>query len=221
MKKVVFYLTGLLLLAGSRVAQGADYEGLTIETLPPIQRVTAAALQKMDLDINERSVSQARIRTSVLLPKMTLRLIDQQDNSMERIYTGSSTPGGPLDVETERRVQTDGNDWPQEYGLYFTWDLSKLVFHPEELDSIELETRYAEVKVRAAETRYKFLDDLADWYFELKELLLTMETEKAYAASPKVQMRKEKLAFLLDSLTGNLISRSLEGSGDATAAATE
>lgn len=209
MKKAVFCLTGLLLLAGSRVAQGADYEGLTVATLPSMQAVQEAALREMDLDVDERGVSLVRIRASMLLPEVEVRLIDAQENSTERIYGGSSVMGGPLDVETERRVKTDENDWPQEYGLFFIWDLSRLLFHEEEIDAMELNARYAETRIRASEIRYKFLEDLTDWYFELKELLLTMETEKAYAASPKAQMNVEKLAFLLDSLTGNLITRSL------------
>lgn len=221
MKKAVFYLTGVWLLAGCLSVQAADYSGLTAETLPSIELVTKEALHELDLEIDEKTVSRARIRASILFPEVELRLIDSQENSTERIYGGSSVPGGPLDVETERRVQTDENDWPQEYGVFFIWDLSKLLFHEEELDAFELEARYAEVRVRAAETRYKFIDDLADWYFELKEVLLTMETDRTYAASPKVQMRKEKLAFLLDSLTGNLISDRLARAGDAPSAAAE
>ncbi len=209
MNKVVSCLTGLWLLTGSWIAQAANYADLTATTLPSMQQVQAAALRELGLDVEELSVSRARIRASMLLPEVELRLIDAQRNSTERIYGGSSVMGGPLDVETERRVQTDENSWPQEYGVFFSWDLSKLLFHEEEIDAMELKARCTETRIRASEIRYKFLEDLTDWYFELKELLLTMETEKAYAASPKVQMNKEKLACLLDSLTGNLITRSL------------
>lgn len=242
---IILILAGVLFVQDA-VSQGdvhVDYAQLTLRSLPPVQGVTEAAMQELPEVLANTHDWVKRIRRSALFPEVELRLYALEEledqwvvfdsveterisghSESEEIYTGSTTPGGPLNVMTERREidqegetrtthkgkdsYRSGSDetWLHEYGLFLTWDLSKLVFHEEEMEAAELHVRHAEF-------RYKFIDDVVDWYYELKETLMYLEDE-AYASSPKMHIQKEKLAFLLDSLTGDYISGWLAGNAD-------
>jgi hypothetical protein len=89
--------------------------------------------------------------------------------------------------------------WANEYGVFLTWDLSRFVFQRDEISAVsadmELET-----------FRRSVCDQIVVTYYDLKETLVMLTTEALRDSLP-TQVRKERLAYQLDVLTGGAFSR--------------
>lgn len=89
--------------------------------------------------------------------------------------------------------------WMDDYGVYLSWDLSRLIFRSEEINviaaEIDKETFRQDIRSQVIET-----------YYDLKESLLLLDSE-TYKDSIPTRIRKERLAFLLDTLTGGALSK--------------
>ena len=92
----------------------------------------------------------------------------------------------------------ESTKWVDEYGLFLTWDLSRMIFQPEELNvaSAEMDRENFRQNVRL---------QVIQTYYDLKESLLLLQSE-TYSASIPTRVRKERLAFLMDTLTGSALS---------------
>ncbi len=121
--------------------------------------------------------------------------LSSRSSSAERRSISSTTMRGPDSYAT-------GEDfhWANEIGVLLTWDLSRFVFQEGELRvadaEISLEKFRQEVKIQTIET-----------YYDLEEALRLLSND-TYKDSIPTQVRKERAAFMLDTLTGGYLSQS-------------
>lgn len=105
----------------------------------------------------------------------------------------STTYRGP-----DSYVTSEDTRWMNEFGLFLTWDLAQLVFHPSEATA-------ARADADAATFRMELSTRVSEVYFDLVEALMLLETD-AYKDSVPTRVRKMRGAFLLDQLTGGYIT---------------
>lgn len=123
----------------------------------------------------------------------------------------SPVPGSSTESGSEKRSSTtrgtttssEGRDsyavsdkahWLDEYGVYLTWDLSRIVFREEELGVLDAE-------LSKESFRDSMRTQVITTFYDLKETLMLLENEN-FKDSIQTQVKKERLAFLLDTLTG-------------------
>lgn len=108
----------------------------------------------------------------------------------------SSTTRGTTTTDEGRTsyARDDEARWLHDYGVYLSWDLSRLVFRSEELNVLSAEM--------SKETfRDNVRTQVITTYYDLKESLLLLENEN-FKDSVQIKVKKERLAFLLDTITG-------------------
>lgn len=116
-------------------------------------------------------------------------------SSVSRRSGTSTTYSGPDSYATGEDFK-----WGNEVGVYLTWDLSRFVFQGDEIDvvnaEIDRETFRQNVKVQVIQS-----------YYDLLESLLLLENPN-YRDSIPTKVRKERLAYLLDTMSGGYLSQS-------------
>ncbi len=107
--------------------------------------------------------------------------------------SSSLTYSGPDSYATGERMR-----WVDEYGIAFTWDLSRLLFREEEMSiaGIEMDKESFRQNVRA---------QVIQAYYDLMETLLLLDSQ-TYRSSVPTQVKRERMAYLLDSLTDGALS---------------
>jgi hypothetical protein len=121
---------------------------------------------------------------------------------------GSSSTTGRRTADTSRQSLTlngpdsyaTGEDmrWVNEYGICLTWDLSRIIFRQEEMSivGIEMDKEKFRQEVKA---------QVIQAYYDLMESLLLLDSQ-TYRTSVPTQVRRERLGYLLDSLTEGALS---------------
>ncbi len=128
----------------------------------------------------------------------------QSSSSSSRRTSFQST----TDLGPDSYVTGEDTMWVDEYGVFLTWDLAQLVFHPEEPTAARADADVATFKM---ELRTR----VAEVYFDLVEALMLLESD-SYKNSVPTKVRKMRGAFLLDQLTGGYITEYLKsGLGSA------
>ena len=124
--------------------------------------------------------------------------VDDQSSSSRR--SGSTSFTQTEQYGPDSYAKSERTRWVNDYGLMLTWDLSRLVFQRDEISVIAAEI-----------DREKFKQDVQaqviQSYYELKESLLLLQNE-AYSNSVPQRIRKERVAFLLDTLSAGALSGS-------------
>jgi hypothetical protein len=119
--------------------------------------------------------------------------------------TGSA--GSRDSVSSSSSVQDYGPDsvalndvdhWVSQYGIVLSWDLSRLIFRQEEVAVVQAE-------IDKEQFRQNVRQQVIQTYYDLKESILLLQNE-AYKDSVPVRIRKERLAYLLDTITGGALS---------------
>lgn len=124
--------------------------------------------------------------------------LDQSSSSGRKTTSGSFSQTesyGPDSYATSERTQM-----VSDYGVFLTWDLSRLIFQRDEIAVVSAEL-----------DKEKFRQDIRmqviQTYYELKESLLLLQNE-AYSNSLPQRIRKERVAYLLDTLSAGALSGS-------------
>ncbi len=92
----------------------------------------------------------------------------------------------------------EGSRWMDEYGVFLTWDLSKFIFQGED------EIRAADTQASLAEFRLEYIDDIVDFYADLKEALVHLRDVDPN--SSRMQIQKLTSAAKLDAMTNHFLS---------------
>ncbi len=177
--------------ASPDAAAAGGYGWLDPSTLPAPGPLLQAALEALPASVAGRKDWAGRMRRATWVPTLELRY-----GVAEGVYrpyeTVIGSTGGSAPQEPRSLARTEQTQWLNEYGLYLTWDLSGMVFRREEVDAaareLDRETYRGSVREQVIQT-----------YYDLKEALLLLETD-AYRDSVPTLVRKERLAFLLDTL---------------------
>lgn len=112
----------------------------------------------------------------------------------------SSRSSSVTDEGPDSFVRSEDLRWMDDYGVYLSWDLSRLVFRQEEISVVAAE-------IDKEKFRQDIRSQVIQTYYDLKESLLLLESD-SFKDSIPTRMRKERLAFLLDTLTGGALSGS-------------
>ena len=115
------------------------------------------------------------------------------DRSTTRISSESTTYGGPDSYATREEAR-----WVDEFGLYLSWDLSRVLFREEEISVVGAE-------LDKASFRQDVKAQVIDNYYSLVETLLLLDSA-TYRESVPTRVKRERLAYLLDSLTDGALS---------------
>jgi len=114
--------------------------------------------------------------------------------SKSQTTTGKTvTQSGPTSYGVD-----DQSHWVNDYGVFLTWDLSRILFREEE------------IAVAAAEKeREMFRDSVRQQaiqtYYDLKETLLLLQIDTHKESIP-VKIKKERLSYLLDTMTDGALT---------------
>jgi hypothetical protein len=105
----------------------------------------------------------------------------------------STTYAGPQSYATGEDTK-----WVDEFGIFVSWDLSRVLFREEEIAVVGAE-------LDRESFRQTVKTQVIQAYYDLMEALMLLDSE-TYRASIPTQVKRERLAFLLDSLTDGALS---------------
>jgi hypothetical protein len=171
-------------------------ERLTLGSLPPMGTVVRKALSELPVTKEEYKKWKQRIRVSTLLPRLDVRYGKSERNfyQYERV-----DPTRTIIVDNDVR-------WGDNYSFLFSWDLSRLVFHRDELQA-------AEIQRRLEDSRIKLIERITGYYSELQGSLVQLYNQDAKSNTIlKLKPQTEKLMNLarLNALTNNFICKYVE-----------
>ncbi len=128
--------------------------------------------------------------------------------STKESQTQQSISSGSQDsYSTSYSVENDGPtsialgdqaQWVNTYGIVLSWDLSRLVFRQEEMSVLRAD-------IDKEQFRQNVRQQVIQTYYDLKEALLLMQSD-TYKDSIPLRIRKERLAYLLDTLADGALS---------------
>jgi hypothetical protein len=162
---------------------------------PPLAELRAAATELVLAQPERARSLLARARLAGWLPELRVR-VDRRFGRDESLNYGRApldAPVAPVDLGTRDDVR---------YELRATWDLSRMVFNPDELNA------QAEA-LRMSDTRREVETLVVRLIFERRRL----KTEAATSDSPDItphlrrELRIQELEAELDALTGGAFSR--------------
>lgn len=146
---------------------------------------------------SRESSSQSGQNVTTAADPLNNQLEQSADSGSKSTSTKSTTvkQSGPTSYGVN-----DSSHWVNDYGVFLTWDLSRILFREEEVvvagAEKERELFRESVRQQAIQT-----------YYDLKETLLLLENE-AYRASIPTKIKKERLAYMLDTMTEGAFSGS-------------
>jgi hypothetical protein len=162
---------------------------------PPVDALRHAATALAQAEPAHARALIQRARWAAVLPETRVR-IDRRFNRAESVDLGKSPLDGPATP-----VGVDSNN-DVRYEWRATWDLSRIVFNPDELGAESQALRVADVR-REIEGRVIRL------YFERRRLkaeaLATDATDQV--AALRLELRIEEMEAELDALTGGAFTR--------------
>ncbi len=165
---------------------------------PDVRAVQEAAARYAEVHPDLLASWRHRARYAGLAPRLSVedRYVDL---SRQRLRTGGGSPDYELDeVGTE-----------QEPAVRAEWDLSRLVFNPDEL-------RVAGETVDLVRLRQRVLDEVTRLYFERRrrEVERDLAPPADVAGRVRQQLRIDELTASLDALTGGFFSQRLGAAPD-------
>jgi hypothetical protein len=162
---------------------------------PPVDALRHAATALAQAEPAHARALIQRARWAAVLPETRVR-IDRRFNRAESVDLGKSPLDGPATP-----VGVDSNN-DVRYEWRATWDLSRIIFNPDELGAESQALRVADVR-REIEGRVIRL------YFERRRLkaeaLATDATDTV--AALRLELRIEEMEAELDALTGGAFTR--------------
>ena len=173
---------------------------------PPVDalRTAASALALTEPDRAHSLVTRARL--AGWLPELRAR-VDRRFARAESVDLGSSTatPLAPVGIDSDNDVR---------YELRATWDLSRLVFNPDEIGA-QFQA------LRTADARREIESLVIRLYFDRRRLKAELGTADATAtgmplSGVRLELRVAEIEAELDALTGGAftrLSRRHEGAG--------
>jgi hypothetical protein len=170
---------------------------------PPIDQLRAAATAlALAEPARARSMLQ-RARWSAFLPEVRFR-IDRRFGRSESL----NVPGVPLDDPPPVGLDTVDE---VRYEWRASWDLSRIIFNPDELNA------HVEA-LRMADVRREIESLVIRAYFERRRLKMEALAADGNDMGSNVRRdaRIQELEAELDALTGGLFSRAMSGRGDAS-----
>ncbi len=117
----------------------------------------------------------------------------QKGSNSSQTSFKSTTYSGPESYATGEDTR-----WVNEFGLYLSWDLSRVLFREEEISVVGAE-------LDRETFRQSVKEQVITAYYDLVEALMLLDNE-TYKASIPTQVKRERMAFLLDSLTDGALS---------------
>jgi len=179
-------------------------------TDPPVDALRAAASALALTEPDRAHSLVVRARLAGWLPEVRGR-VDRHFARSESVDLGSSaaTPLAPVGIDTDNDVR---------YELRATWDLSRLVFNPDEIGA-QFQA------LRTADARREIESLVIRLYFDRRRLKAELSTADATAtgmplSGVRLQLRVAEIEAELDALTGGAftkLSRRHEAGGAAFA----
>jgi hypothetical protein len=165
---------------------------------PPVGAVAVAAEQALPKNIRNPQFWRSRQKLSGLLPDLRIGIATDEGNYDRYALFRDEADRNRLDDYTLE-------DGIREYDSYYvsvTWNLSKLVFHNDELE-IAMTERYS-VQLKK-EVRTKVID----LYFRLKEARLRLSRDLAVTEDDRIRLEMAAAAYeaMLDDYTDRFFSR--------------
>jgi hypothetical protein len=160
---------------------------------PALDELERAALRRAEADPGSVEHLRSRVLGAAALP--TVKVALDRDESR---------------AESLDRYQDDPDRWGADadrglgVGVSAEWNLSELVFNPDEV-------RVYDLLGDRADRREALLTLLVGYYFERRRLLLTELLAPASTPDEAIErrMRIDELTSVIDALTGGLLSRNL------------
>lgn len=166
------------------------------DSLPPLDKLEAAALQRSGLDPAKVGRWQRNARRAVALPRLQVGYDEKSKIKNTAIIQDSisvTSSGITIGPESNRVDQDLGND--RGFEVKAIWSLDELLFNRDELD-ISREARDLYV------VRGRLQQELHEAYFELKSYLLRLELEPESADDPFKILKAQQLMERLNTLSG-------------------
>ena len=180
------------------------------EDEPTVRQVQKAALRASGLGTAKARRWAARARLSHVLPKLSgeVAWLDQRDVEISYREDIEADERGEMIRDSARNDFVDDERLRSIYAIEAEWDLSGLVFDPEELDA-------AHAAERRQLARLELLQMVSDAYFERRRWQIEL------ALTPRANLRKRLEARVsiqratadLDALTDGWFSRKLGRGG--------
>lgn len=190
MKKYLFFFLTLSTLIPNILSATA-----LPESLPPLEKLEAAALQGSGLDPSKVSRWERNARRAVALPRLQVGYEQKAQNNNTAVIQDSisvTSSGITIGPESNRIDQDFGND--RGFEVKAVWALDELLFNRDELE-ISRESRDLYL------IRGRLQEDLHQAYFELKTQLLRFDLEPETAQDPFEILRAQQLMERLNSLS--------------------
>jgi len=161
---------------------------------PPVEALRAAATALLAAEPEQARSLIERARLAGWLPEVRLR-VDRRFNRSESADLGSSATGplAPVGIDSDNDVR---------YECRATWDLSRILFNPDELAA-----HYE--ALRMAEARREIESLIIRLYFERRRLKAESVAADSSDVGPamRLEVRIAEIEAELDALTGGAFSR--------------
>jgi hypothetical protein len=191
----------------ARAMDPATLRALAISD-PPIDALRAAASALLLAEPERARSLVVRARHAGWLPEVRLR-VDRRLARAESVNLGPSvtTPLAPVGIDSDNDVR---------YEARLSWDLSKIVFNPDEIGA-QFQA------LRTADARREVESLVIHLYFERRRLKAESAASDAndVAVSMKLEVRIAEIEAELDALTGGAFARLLRRHAGPEAAAAD
>jgi hypothetical protein len=199
-------LVGLIASSAGAGEPEAEPKGTPIlRASPPIELVQRVALEYTTLQPSEIVRLRRGVSRRGWFPIVDVRLEKDRHRARfkeyDEVYTSSAL----------RRLRDRDRDKDTDYhvGLFLSWDLGDISYHPEEID-VSKEAR------EVIELRDDVLDEVNQLYFERERLLLELAQTSDPNEARRLRVRTAELAAGLDAWTGGWFGRALGDHGYAS-----
>lgn len=178
---------------------------------PSVLEVQEATRRYAMVDSDQMEGWYTRARLANIIPGKWGAQIDQQDLTRDQLRTKEdlvrSNPdnfNSDLVVEDVTTYDTDQTDGRVNYRLEADWDVSALIFNPDEL-------RVADTVSRLVKVREQVLITVTKLYYERRRLQVEMVLRPPTDAAEqvKLQLRIDELTADIDALTGGWFSKNI------------
>ena len=211
-------VAALCLCLSAKAAEPYRYDWLTPTNLPGPSVLVESALKALPRTVREKQDWLERMHRAAWLPTVELRydvgegVIREYTVGTHKEFTTDNGLHRDSRIATRSPYEHVTVSGPESYatgehlrdmdtlGVAVSWDLSRLIFREEEI-------KVSDNEIEKVNFRQGAKSQVIDTYYALVETLLLLDSA-TYHESVPTRVKRERLAYLLDSLTDGALSAS-------------